>query len=190
LLATRLGLSLHASKTRLQPCSDFLAKTSSLESAEDSVESRFAQLIEDHFYDETGRLLEELDEEEREALRSVDLEKILTESLNEYEIDYKKIAFILEKLASLRRVDLADIVISHLRRLYPVAHAVRSFFSVNGILLSDQRSNYGNRLLEPILASGSEQAPEFYSIWVLDLFRSSMKQALKQSGATVRSRSP
>src|SRR4051794_6510933 len=28
------------------------------------------------------------------------------------------------------------------------------------------------KLLAPILAAGDEQAPEFYSIWILDLFRS------------------
>lgn len=126
LLATQLGLSLHASKTKLQRCSEFVAEAPEIGSHEDTVEQRFAKLIEEHFYDESGRLLEELTEEEREALDSVDLEKVLTEALGEDEIDYKKVAFILERLSSLERVDLIDIVMSHLQRLYH-AHGLIAF---------------------------------------------------------------
>jgi hypothetical protein len=171
LLATQLGLSLHAAKTKIQRCADFMVDPSRAGSAQDTVETRFAKLIEKHFYDETTRLLEELTEEEREALNAIDLEKVLTEALDEEEIDYKKIAFILERLSSLERVDLVDIVIDHLGRLYPVAHAIRSFFLTGKYISPEEKGEIASQLLAPILASGVEQAPEFYSIWILDLFR-------------------
>ncbi|MBB5062785.1 TIR domain-containing protein [Granulicella mallensis] len=172
LLASQMGLSLHAAKTKLQRCSDYILETSTSGNSEDTVEARFAKLIEDHFYDESGRLLDELTESEREALDSVDLEKVLTEALDEDEIDYKKVAFILDRLSSLERADLIDIVMSHLGRLYPVAHALQSFFLTGKHLSSDDKKNAATGLLAPILAAGPQQAPEFYSIWILDLFRS------------------
>jgi hypothetical protein len=170
LLATQLGLSLHAAKTKVQRCADFFTLNPEPTSPEDTVEARFARLIEEHFYDESRQFLEELTEEEREALDAVDLEEVLTEALDEEEIDFKRVAFILDRLSSLERGDMMDIVMTHLHRLYPVAHALRSFFegqALSGI----QKRNTASTLLEPILASGVMQAPEFYAIWILDLFR-------------------
>ena len=129
LLDKRHGLSLHAAKTKVVKCSKYLEAHDTHEKTEDSVEARFSQLIEDHFYDDDGgRLLDDLTSEEKEALDAVDLEKILTDALDEEDIDYKKVAFILQRLSSLERSDLIDIVLDHLPRLYPVAHAVHAFF--------------------------------------------------------------
>jgi hypothetical protein len=170
LLDRRHGLSLHAAKTKVMRCSNFIQRALQSDSAEDVVESRFMKLIEDHFYDEEERLLDELSAEEKEALDAVDLEQILTDALDEDEIDYKKIAFILERLSSLERTDLVQIVLDHLPRLYPVAHAIHSFFrNIEPIELSMRRTS-APKLLAPILATGDEQAPEFYSIWILNLF--------------------
>jgi hypothetical protein len=170
LLDRHHGLSLHAAKTKVMRSSNFIKHALQSDSPEDIVESRFTKLIEDHFYDEEERLLDELNSEERKALDAVDLEKILTEALDEDEIDYKKIAFILERLSSLERTDLVQIVLDHLPRLYPVAHAIHSFFrNIEPIELSTRQKS-GRDLLAPILATDDEQAPEFYSIWVLNLF--------------------
>ncbi len=171
ILDKRQGLSLHAAKTKVLRCTSFLQNTARNDSAEDSVEARFAQLIEDHFYDEAGgRLLDELTDEEKEALDAVDLEAVLTEALDEDEIDYKKVAFILDRLSSLDRADLVDIVLQHLPRLYPVAHAVHAFFCNIEPIDPSTRKRCAKELLAPILASGDAQAPEFYAIWILDLF--------------------
>jgi hypothetical protein len=127
--------------------------------------------IEDHFYDDDGgRLLDDLTSEEKEALDAVDLEKVLTDALDEEDIDYKKVAFILQRLSSLERSDLIDIVLEHLPRLYPVAHAVHAFFQNIEPIDSETRKRCAKKLLAPIAASGDSQAPEFYAIWILDLF--------------------
>jgi Reverse transcriptase (RNA-dependent DNA polymerase) len=171
LLDKRQGLSLHAAKTKVLRCSTFLKDSGGNESTEDSVEARFAQLIEDHFYDDAdGRLLDELSEDEKEALDAVDLEAVLSEALDEDEINYKKVAFILERLSSLNRADLIDIVLQHLPRLYPVAHAVHAFFRNIEPIEASVRKECAKQLLSPIRASGDAQAPEFYMIWILDLF--------------------
>jgi len=171
LLDKRQGLSLHAAKTKVVRCTSFLQNAAGDDSTEDSVESRFAQLIEDHFYDDAdGRLLDELTAEEKEALDAVDLEVVLTEALDEEEIDYKKVAFILDRLSSLDRVDLIDIVLQHLPRLYAVAHAVHAFFRNIEPIDPSVRKRCAKELLAPVLASGDAQAPEFYAIWILDLF--------------------
>lgn len=171
LLDKRHGLSVHAAKTKVMKCSKYLEIHGTDEETEDSVEARFSQLIEDHFYDEDGgRLLDDLTSEEKEALDAVDLEKILTEALDEEEIDYKKVAFILHRLSSLERSDLIDIVLDHLPRLYPVAHAVHAFFRNIEPIDLETRKRCAKKLLAPIVASGDSQAPEFYAIWILDLF--------------------
>jgi hypothetical protein len=64
-----------------------------------------------------------------------------------------------------------QIVLKHLTRLYPVAHAVHAFFRNSEPINAETRKECAQRLLAPILAVGDEQAPEFYSIWILDLFR-------------------
>lgn len=171
LLDKRHGLSLHAAKTKVMKCSKYLESSSDSGETEDSVEARFSQLVEDHFYDEDGgRLLDELTSEEKEALNAVDLEAILTGALDEDEIDYKKVAFILHRLSSLERSDLIEIVLDHLPRLYPVAHAVHAFFRNVEPIDLEIRKMSAKKLLAPIAASGDSQAPEFYSIWILDLF--------------------
>ena len=167
----RQGLSLHAAKTKVMKCKKYLEAHGDDEEAEDSVESRFAKLIEEHFYDDdSGRLLDELSAEEKEALDAVDLEKILTEALDEDEIDYKKVASILHRLSSFERNDLIDIVLDHLPRLYPVAHALHAFFRNIEPIDAATRKRRAAKLLAPIIASGDAQAPEFYAIWILDLF--------------------
>jgi hypothetical protein len=171
LLDKRHGLSLHAAKTKVTRNLKFIERASSGESVEDSVESRFAEIIENHFYDDDGRFLDDLDPEEKAALDSVDLERVLLDALDEDETDYKKIAFILERLSSLERTDLVDIVLTHLVRLYPVAHAVHSFFRNIEPIESKLRKRCAESLLAPILAAGDERAPEFYSIWILNLFQ-------------------
>lgn len=171
LLDKRQGLSLHAAKTRVLKCKKYLEAHGGEENAEDSVESRFAKLIEEHFYDDdSGRLLDELSAEEKEALNAVDLEQILTEALDEDEIDYKKVAFILHRLSGFERSDLIEIVLDHLPRLYPVAHALHAFFRNVEPIDASTRKMCGAKLLAPIIASGDAQAPEFYAIWILDLF--------------------
>jgi len=171
LLDKRHGLSLHAAKTKMVRCSSFLTDALHGEDAEDAVEAAFSRIIEDHFYDEDDtRFLDDLTSEEKEALDAVDLEEVLTDALDEEEIDYKKVAFILERLSSLERTDLIEIVIKHLQRLYPVAHALHAFFrNIEPIDVSTRR-RCARKLLIPILARGDKQAPEFYSIWILDLF--------------------
>jgi hypothetical protein len=80
------------------------------------------------------------------------------------------VAFILDRLSSLDRADLIDIVLQHLPRLYAVAHAVHAFFRNIEPIDPSVRKRCAKELLAPILASGDAQAPEFYAIWILDLF--------------------
>lgn len=48
---------------------------------------------------------------------------------------------------------------------------MHAFFRNSEPLDAETRRECAQRLLAPILAIGYEQAPEFYSIWILDLFR-------------------
>jgi len=104
-------------------------------------------------------------------LDAIDLGEVLKEALDEDDTDYKKVAFILNRLSSLERADMIAIVLDHLPRLYPVAHAVNAFFRNVGKLDAKTTKHCARQLLRPILAGKNENAPEFYSMWILDLFR-------------------
>jgi Reverse transcriptase (RNA-dependent DNA polymerase) len=171
LLDKRQGLSLHAAKTRVMRCSTFIEKAHREPDAEDSVEAKFAELIENRFYDEEWRTLDDLDQDEKDALDAIDLGAVLKEALDEDDTDYKKIAFILDRLSSLERADMIPIVLDHLPRLYPVAHAMNAFFRNVGRMDAKTTKQCARQLLRPILAGKNENAPEFYSMWILDLFR-------------------
>ncbi len=171
LLDKRHGLSLHAAKTRVVRCSAYLEKAKTDMNAEDSVETQFTELIDNRFYDKDWCTLDDLNEEEREALDAVDLAAVLKDALDEDDTNYKKVAFILERLSSLQRSDLAPIVLGHLARLYPVAHAVNTFFRDMGALDPKTKKRCARTLLRPLLRDKDDQAPEFYAMWILDLFR-------------------
>lgn len=88
LLEKRQGLSLHAAKTKVMRCSVFMENARREMGSEDSVETRFSNLIEKRFYDEDWRTLDDLDQDEKEALDAMDLGEVLEEGLDEDDTDY------------------------------------------------------------------------------------------------------
>jgi Reverse transcriptase (RNA-dependent DNA polymerase) len=169
ILSANHGLSLQSAKTKIQTTTDFLTQLDKRDGVEDDVDAAFDKIVDDHFYD--MKTLDELTEEERESLDALDLGQVLEEELDEEDIDYKKVSFILDKLSSLERPDLIPIVLSNLPRLYPVAHAIHAFFRDFATLEAVARDEAAEALLAPIEATGKARAPEFYAIWILDLFR-------------------
>jgi hypothetical protein len=162
------GLTLQTAKTRVCECSDYLSRHKSVTDDQDEVETRFNAIVEDHFYDIDS--IDELTPEQLETIEAVNFAKVLEEALDEDQINYKKVTFILEKLSALENDELIDIVLNNLERLYPVAHAVNAFFQEFEHLPAKQKKKIADLLLKPILPSQRYRAPEYYAVWILDLF--------------------
>ncbi len=162
------GLTLQTAKTRVLECSEHLSKHKSLTDDETEVEKRFNEIVEEHFYDIDS--IDELTSEQLEIIGAVNFTDVLEEALDEDPINYKKVTFILEKLSALENEELIDIVLDNLERLYPVAHAVNAFFREFEHLPAKQKKKIADSLLKPILPIQRYRAPEYYAVWILDLF--------------------
>jgi hypothetical protein len=162
------GLTLQTAKTTVCECSSYLARHSSVRDDETEVEKRFDAIVEEHFYDIDS--MDELTPEQLETIEAVNFTEVLEEALDEDQINYKKVTFILEKLSALENDELIDIVLDNLERLYPVAHAVNAFFREFEHLPARQKKKIADALLKPILPTQRYRAPEYYAIWILDLF--------------------
>ncbi len=162
------GLTLQTAKTRVLECSEYLSQHKSLTEDEDEVEKRFNEIVEEHFYDIDS--IDELTPEQLATIDGVNFTEVLKEALDEDPINYKKVSFILEKLSALENNELIDIVLDNLERLYPVAHAVSAFFRGFEHLSAKEKKKIADSLLKPILPSQRYRAPEYYAVWILDLF--------------------
>jgi hypothetical protein len=108
--------------------------------------------------------------DQKETISAVDVEQILRDELEREETNYKVVAFILSKLSAIGRAHIAEIVIDNLSLLYPVAHAVRDFFlDFEQLSVSDQKS-FGDAVLQVIEEDADDAAPEYYAVWILDIF--------------------
>jgi hypothetical protein len=167
-LHKHLGLSLQTSKTDVLPVARFLSKFEVTDDAKANVEQQFLDIVDQEFYEIDS--FDELSEEQKETISLVDVEQILKDELEREETNYKIVAFILSKLSALGRTDIAKVVLDHLGLLYPVAHAVRDFFlDFDQLSASDQKS-FGDEVLRVIEEDADDAAPEYYAVWILDIF--------------------
>jgi hypothetical protein len=162
------GLTLQTAKTRVLECSAYVSQHTILSDDESEVEKRFNEIVEEHFYDIES--IDELAPEQLETIEAVNFTDVLEEALDEDPINYKKVTFVLEKLSALENEELIDIVLKNLERLYPVAHAINAFFRGFEHLPLKQKKKIADSLLKPILPSQRYRAPEYYAVWILDLF--------------------
>ena len=162
------GLTLQTAKTTVTQCAAYVSERESSLEEQDEVEARFDEIVEEHFYDITS--LDELTEEQKETIDAVDFGSVLEEALGDEPINYKKVTFVLEKLSGLQNEELVDIVLENLKQLYPVAHALNAFFREFEHFPPRKKKRIADALLKPTLPSQRYKAPEYYAVWILDLF--------------------
>jgi hypothetical protein len=167
-LHKQLGLSLQTSKTDVLPAAKFLSKFEVTEDAKAEVEQQFLEIVDQEFYKIDS--FDELSDEQKETISLVDVEQILRDELEKEETNYKVVAFILSKLSVIGRTDIAETVLDHLESLYPVAHAVRDFFLDFGQLPATHQKSFGDAVLNVIEEDTNDVAPEYYAVWILDIF--------------------
>jgi hypothetical protein len=167
ILLTNHGLALQTAKTHVMSCAEYSSRHQS-DSEEDKVEREFNEIVEEHFYDIDS--LDDLTDDQKETIDVMDFAAVLQGALAEDNVSYKKVSFILGKLSSLQNPDLIPIVLDNLELLYPVAHSVNEFFREFEYLPVKQQRRIGDALLAPLLPTAKYRAPEYYAVWILDLF--------------------
>lgn len=129
--------------------------------------------------DEEGQSIE-LAEEDLEALESVNLKKLLDDALkNKAAIDYEMVGFILGRLASSKQFpnsikkSILDIVQKNIDHLYPISDGLSHFFIGYKDLTEAQRRKMAKILLAPITSKRKHPPPDYYSMWILNIFATS-----------------
>lgn len=162
------GLTLQSAKTVIYSCKEYVGQHQYDEAEENEVEKAFDEIVEQYFYDVFS--IDDLTSRQRETIDSMDFAEVLTSALEEEKVNYKKVAFIFEKLSAVQHPDLIPVILENLPRLYPVAHAIHGFFSEFEFADEDEQKQVGESLLEPILTTSKMRALEYYSVWILQLF--------------------
>jgi len=123
----------------------------------------------------------ELSEEEINELHDMNYANLLDSAFtNKDLIDYETLSVLLKhrtvinNLTAKSRREIAAKLIENVEHLYPVAEDVSSFFQ--GFVNADSpvTKKIAKALLKPLL-SKSRQPPDYYAIWILNLFASSEK---------------
>jgi hypothetical protein len=174
ILAERLeqtqGLSLNMAKTKIMKTEELVAQATDPDDVNASLRSR---IIEEVFggdpYNEVD--YEDLDDEQKALLDSVNAKKLLEDALAEDLVDLPMVTFVLNMLASLRRPEHIDIVLENLDRLLPVSDTVARFLGVFDALDPASRAKIGSQLLAYV--RGSEFVPDFQAVWLLEPFAES-----------------
>jgi hypothetical protein len=162
------GLSLNSAKTRLQTCENYLEFTLH---RVDPVEEWRQETIEEvlgawSWYDEID--IDDLTEEQLEAMDAVDARNILEGALEADIVDLRTVQLILVFLSTFQRPDLAEMVLDNLPLLSPLGESVARFLNALDEILDADHVGIGKRVLDYVTGDGF--VPEYQAMWLLDPF--------------------
>jgi hypothetical protein len=164
------GLTLQTAKTRVLPVAKYFENYLALHSEKEENRRKLLQLFQADGYEVTS--YEDLEDDQKKEIDAFNLSDMLQDALTAgEEVNFREVAFILGRLAALRKPELIPIVIANLERLYPVADAVAAFFKEFSGLPWAERNDIAAALLAPIITPSQTKPSEFYAIWMLDIFR-------------------
>lgn len=164
------GLTLQPAKTKVLSAREYLERHLAPHSEKEAERRAVLEVFGDDPYEATS--YDDLDEDQKKELDAFNLSGMLRDALTESEnVDYREVSFILGRLSALQKPELIPIVLENLERLYPVAHAVASFFSKFTSLDNRMRHEVADALLNPILHDREAHPSEYYSIWALSVFQ-------------------
>jgi len=162
------GLSLNSAKTRLQTCDKYLEFT--LHRA-DPVETWREETLEEilgtwSWYDEID--IDDLTEEQLDALDAVDAREILETALDGDIVDLRTIQLILAFLSTFQRPDLAPLVLDNLSLLSPLGESVARFLSALDEIEDADHEAIGKSVLDYV--NRDAFVPEHQAVWLLEPF--------------------
>jgi hypothetical protein len=179
------GLTLQSEKTKILTVEDYSERV--LPQPDDTVRDRDSVInllrdistndYNDEWSDED--LDDELIETTLQELQAIDLVNMLNDSVSDRAlVDYEVISYVLTRLPKMPdelneiKRDVLDFVIEHAELLYPVAEQVAKFVASFGHLSKVEKKRIAKKLLKPIQSSRNPP-PDFYSMWMLNIFTTS-----------------
>jgi hypothetical protein len=167
------GLSLNSAKTRLQRASSY---AKDVLNRADPVEEWRQSIVNDilggvSWYNETA--IEQLTEEQREAIDAVDARAMLETALQADLVDLKGVRIVLSFLAAFQRPEIVDLVIDNLSRLSPLSEGVSRLLDALADVEEADHTSIGRRVIDYI--SSGAFVPDYQTMWLLDPFTKSAK---------------
>lgn len=168
------GLTLQESKSELIESEHFVERFERTERDQErsALEATFAQMLADAGVDDDyGSIdVEDLDEESQALLNSMNLWDMLSQQIrDDRKLDVPLTRFLLRRVAQLGLVDTHDLLLSNLRRLFPLFREVVEALGAQDALTRSQKRKMGNKLLKlfdhPLVGH-----LEYHRAWILSLF--------------------
>jgi len=174
-LWTNHGLTLQPHKTTVLTREQYRVRFTTPEEREvDSLYSRFAAIAEqlglDNWYEPID--YDELDEAQKAAVDSLNVEELLREEMAETAPDFAIIKFLLRRLSQLGDSSVADEVVSALEQLYPVFPDIVEYLANLKDLSPARRRRIGGKIRAGLENSILSEL-EYHRMWGLDLFAGS-----------------
>ena len=170
------GLTLHGAKTKIIPKQDFIEnETNTREDKLNQRENFIKSILENTTsYEEED---DQLDEETQTRLESVNLKEMLVEAIEDKDIvDYEMVTLLLGRISRKSnfrnewRLDWVNTVLENIEHLYPISDSVANFFASIEDMGDSERKHISRALLKPIFRSSNIPPPEYYVMWVLNIF--------------------
>lgn len=166
------GLTFQQSKTKILTLETFNAGCVLSEEAQElkRLSESFYEILDEAEIDHYQIIeWEDLDEDQRDQLKELNLVGIIEEQVRSEEIDIGICKFVLRKLAQLGNDQALNILIDNIDRLYPVFPDVVRY--VTSIRLSDVslKKDIGNKMLR-LLSNTTVSHLEYHRMWLLNMF--------------------
>lgn len=112
---------------------------------------------------------EELTEDQREAIDSLNLKELFLEELQKPEPELPIVKFVLRRLSQLGDDSLVDSIFQGLEKLHPVLPDICRYVQGLRHLRAEDRHSLGARMLKLLQGSVVSELP-YHRMWILDLF--------------------
>lgn len=176
LLYENHGLSLQPSKTEILPVEQFKRKylqtpqTIELQ----SLRERFWEIVEQlELEDPYGEIdYDDLDEETRTEIDSLNLSELLENLLSQESIDIGLFRFILRRLGQLNQSVGVEAVLKAIEKCYPAVPSIVTYLGALSSLETDEKQRIGQQLVGLLEDSLISQLP-YNRCWLLSLFSDS-----------------
>lgn len=167
------GLNLQPQKTEILTADQFRARflVSPLDRELDSLHRRFEELAAELGLNDWYEPIEydDLDDNQKEAIDSLNLEELFREELHDGEPDLPIVRFVLRRLSQLGSPSLVDEIFENLDKLHPTLPDICRYVQSLRYLDEGARSALGARMLTLLAGSVVSELP-YYRMWILDLF--------------------
>ncbi len=167
------GLNLQPQKTEVLAAAQFSDKylVTPLDRELNSLHARFEGLAAELGLNDWYESIEydDLDDEQQEAIDSLNLQELFREELQEDEPELPIIRFILRRLSQLGDDSLVDDIFFALDKLHPALPDICRYVQSLRHLNAEERSALGARMLNLLNGSVVSELP-YHRMWILDLF--------------------